>query len=319
MDRIVTKDMVQYVESICPNTTFVDEELSKISRWKTGGNADLIIKPKSLKNLSNLVAGFKKQQVEYIIIGETSNLLFDDKGLRVPCIQIDSAFNNIKLTSTGVIVESGYWVPKLSRFLMLNNFTGAEHICGIPGTIGGLVYMNGGSMRRSIGDNVIKVTSLTKNGDIVTRSKSECFFNYRESIFQNISEIIVEVEFEFDKIDDRAEVRRKMLHILKDRRNKFPRKLPNCGSVFKSNPKMYEKYGPPGKVIEDLCFKGFSIGNSRVSEQHANFITHNGKGKSSEIRDLIRLVHVTAFEKLGLKMDIEVSSLDEYGRKINFV
>src|SRR5690606_8094968 len=126
--------------------------------------------------------------------------------------------------------------------------------------------------RKGIGDTLHKVLSVDRVGNEVTRLRDECCFEYRKSIFQRSDEVICLVELDLTPLEDKRAIRRSMLDILRERRLKFPRKLPNCGSVFVSDPDMYEKYGPPGKLLESLGFKGFSIGGMQVSERHANFI-----------------------------------------------
>src|SRR5690606_10000391 len=146
----------------------------------------------------------------------------------------------------------------------------------IPGTIGGLICMNGGSQRKGIGESVIQVHSVDRNGAIVIRRGADCNFEYRNSIYQSADEILLSARLKFNRSISKFETRRRMLSILSERRKKFPQKYPNCGSVFKSNPSMYEVVGPPGQVIESLGFKGMKSGGAMVSPQHANFIVNTG-------------------------------------------
>lgn len=299
--------------------TKADVSLASISQWKIGGTADILMRPSSINELVDLKKALSETQTKYLVIGATSNLLFDDDGLRVPCIQIGKDLAQVTISGGYIRAQAGAWVPGVARMAMKSGLTGGEHICGIPGTLGGLVYMNGGSQRKGIGDNVISVTTVDEFGNLIKRSQADCEFGYRKSIFQQLNETIVEVELLFERSESLTQIRRNMLDILKSRRLKFPRKEPNCGSVFKSNPSMYDKVGPPGQVIEQLGLKGYRYKSVMVSERHANFITHDGNGKASDIRELIQLVHSKVLNETGFSMDVEVHFLDVHGSLIQAI
>src|SRR5690606_33101851 len=125
-----------------------------------------------------------------VVIGATSNLLFDDEGLQAIVVRIGSQFANLHITGSRITAEAGTWVPGLARKALLAGLTGLEHTSGIPGTLGGLIYMNGGSQRKGIGDSTISVRSVTERGDIVERNHEQCEFAYRKSVFQSLNEII---------------------------------------------------------------------------------------------------------------------------------
>jgi UDP-N-acetylmuramate dehydrogenase len=197
---------------------------------------------------------------------------------------------------------------------MQNGLAGHEHICGIPGTIGGLIYMNGGSMRRSISENLISVTSIDSWGEAHTRDAASCAFAYRYSIFHSLDEIITAVSLRFEHGQPKT-IRQKMLKILGDRRRKFPSQ-PNCGSVFKSDPKMYEIVGPPGQAIEQSGLKGLNIGGAQVSTLHANFIVNTGDAKAKDILTLINEVAARVEQTTGFKMDAEVIYVSSSGEMV---
>lgn len=314
MGSIVTGALLKELNDICKNGVETDVDLSKLSQWRIGGLADVVVRPTSHGEIVNLRELFHSQDIPHVVIGATSNLLFDDDGLRIPCIQIGNQLSSTHIEANKVRVEAGAWVPGLARKIMMAGLTGAEHTCGIPGTIGGLICMNGGSQRKGIGDNVTLVTSVDSQGRTITRTRGECGFEYRKSIFQGAGEIITNVELDFASADSKSAVRQEMLSILKSRRNKFPWKHPNCGSVFKSNPAMYDKVGPPGAVIERLGFKGYRHKSVMVSPLHANFITHDGNGRAEHVRELIQLIHDAVFEDTGFSMDVEVEILNVVGK-----
>ena len=190
--------------------------------------------------------------------------------------------------------------------------TGAEHTCGIPGTLGGLVCMNGGSQRKGIGSNVLRVESVDANGRLVERTAEECDFAYRQSVYQNNDEVITTVDLQFES-GDRGLIRHEMLEILSSRRSKFPRKQPNCGSVFKSNPAMYAEIGPPGSVIEQVGLKGKRVGGALVSPGHANFIVNTGFATARDVLTLTRAISDSVAENKGFRMEAEVYFVSPLG------
>lgn len=312
MGQLTDSDIGQ-LRKICPEGVECNVSLAEISQWRIGGSADLLIKPANQQELIALLQWFYNRSIKPVVIGLTSNLLFADEGVRAPIIQIGTKLSGIEISGTEVTAEAGVWVPGLARKLMQAGLTGGEHICGIPGTLGGLICMNGGSQRKGIADNIVWVESLDKSGMLQRRSAEDCYFGYRKSIFQSNSEIIIRTKLRYEK-SDANKIRKSMLQILAERRNKFPRKQPNCGSVFKSNPAMYSEVGPPGKVIEELGFKGMKVGNAQVSLQHANFIVNLGNAKAADVIYLVDCIYNRVYEKTGYKIQPEAIYINALGR-----
>lgn len=301
----LTQQSLSELEGLCPGGIELNVSLASISQWGIGGTADVVIRPSTSQQLADLRSWFYHQDIHHLTIGSTSNLLFSDDGLRAPCIQLGNHLSSVTIDKNTVHAQAGVWVPSLARQLMLSGLTGAEHICGIPGTLGGLVCMNGGSQRKGIGSNVVSVESVGVTGDVVHRTASDCHFAYRSSVYQTNNEVITSVTLAFDD-GQPAHIRQEMLAILADRSRKFPRKLPNCGSVFKSNPAMYAEVGAPGTVIEKLGFKGYRIGDAFVSPMHANFIVHNGHGMAKDVLALISEISEKVLLETGYQMEVEV-------------
>jgi UDP-N-acetylmuramate dehydrogenase len=287
-----------------------------MSRWRIGGRADLIVRPGDLDQLAAVISLLHREGIAYVVIGSTSNLLFADEGLRAVCIQIGPRMSKLQVCGQSVIAEAGIWVPGFARRVMKAGLTGAEHISGIPGTIGGLICMNGGSQRKGIGDSLVSVMSVTRQGEFVQRDRTSCKFAYRQSVFQENGEVIAQAEFTFDPTSDHGAVRREMLAILASRRQKFPQKQPNCGSVFVSDPAMYSLYGSPGAIIERLGLKGRRIGNAEISTRHANFIVNRGGAQARDVLSIIRMVQETVFRTTGFLMRTEVRYVDPRGTEM---
>ena len=301
------------INEIFPEIVEFEVSLSKLSQWKVGGKADIVIWPRSKNELIKVRQWLYLNGIKSLIIGSTTNLLFSDEDIHIVIIQIGTNFSKVTVDGSEIVAEPGIWVPSLARLAMQKSLSGIEHTCGIPGTLGGLVVMNGGSQRKGIGSVVTYVETIDNQGNIKRYDNSQCNFSYRQSIFQNIDEVVVEVGLKLNNGRDKRDIRQDMLDILHSRRQKFPRKQPNCGSVFVSNPDMYEDYGPPGKIIEELGLKGMSQGGAQISEQHANFIVNNGSAQSKDILYLINTVKETVYEETGYKMVVEARFVTSNG------
>jgi UDP-N-acetylmuramate dehydrogenase len=242
------------------------------------------------------------QSIPYCLIGNGTNILFDDEGYRGCVIRMGSKFSNIKIEERKLTAQAGIWTPHLAKSAARAGLSGIEHTIGIPATFGGLIYMNGGSQRKGIGDIIERVKVLTMNGKLNEIPASDCEFSYRHSRFQNSGEIIMSATLTFKELTPYKQQRPELLKILRERRRKFPRKDPSCGSVFKSSPELYHAYGTPGEIIENLGFKGRIKGNIQVSPLHANFIVNRGSGSSADVLDLVKLIYSTVKDRTGLKM-----------------
>ena len=296
-----------------PNIVQQNVPLNEVSRWRIGGTADIVVSPRNIQELAQLRKWIFERNLPNIVFGATSNLLFDDHGLRAIAIHIGSNFATLDMQDQYITAGPGVWVPGLARTAMLAGLKGLEHTIGIPGTLGGLVCMNGGSQRKGIGSHIDKVVSVDEQGNIKSYTQQECLFAYRKSIFQNNNEIISEVTLILERSQSIATQRQEMLSILKDRRLKFPLKLPNCGSVFVSDPAMYASYGPPGKVIEQVGLKGVQIGDAQICQLHANFIVNKGRAKSSDVLQLIKQIRKTVYKKTGYMMKVEAKFVETNG------
>jgi len=223
--------------------------------------------------------------------------------------------NMIEFLGNRVIVQAGYSVPWLNFVLSSRGLTGIEHTVGIPGTIGGLVYMNGGSNRLAIGDNVKSIELVDRSGEIQIIKNKDCKFDYRSSKMQSDASIITKIELKLNHTSPK-EIKAKQLSILRSRRKKFPLNFPTCGSVFKSSSEMYKKIGPPGKIIEDLGFKGRKIGGIQVSTCHANFFENRGGANSKDVIKLVKDVMLSVKLNHDFIFETEVKYLNYSGKII---
>lgn len=287
--------------------------LSDQSSWRIGGPADLLVEPACPKQVETVIKYASRRNVPLLVIGQGTNLLFADAGLRGIVLKIGRNMSHLSISGNRIVVGAGLWVPQLARKAMLAGLSGLEHTIGIPGTIGGLVMMNGGSHRKGIGENVVRVTAVDRDGALVQLSREECAFSYRHSALQERGSVLVEIELECPFGDSR-QIRQEMLVDLRERRRKFPRKQPNCGSVFLSTAEMHATVGPPGKIIEEAGLKGERIGRAEVSHRHANFIVNLGGATAADVLKLIAHIRKRVSEKTGFELRCEVRYVGSDGR-----
>lgn len=298
-------DVGNDLQKICPGRVFRNLELKSISRWRIGGPAALVVQPASVSEVTEVVRYVDAHGLPRVVIGECSNLLFSDSGLDALAIKIGHLLSSLSVDGCRMACESGVWVPYLVRRAALNGLGGLQHAIGIPGTLGGLICMNGGSQRKGIGDNIIDVTWISPQGEVRVLTRQDCGFGYRASVFQEPGGIVTGCTLELEPEDPRA-LRRELLTILKSRRERFPIRLPNCGSVFVSAPDMYDSVGPAGRVIEESGLKGFRIGDARFSHRHANFIVNLGCATAHDVLSLIRIARQRVYERSGFRLECEV-------------
>lgn len=282
------------------------EPLWRHSSWRIGGAADYFCEPTDRSELTRALAFARQSGLPHLVIGQGTNLLFADEGYRGVVIKIGRAFAHVQIEDTVVEAEAGVLVCRLARRSGQAGLSGIEHIVGIPGTLGGLIVMNGGSLRKSIGDRLQWVEFMDPQGQTSRCPASECGFAYRSSRFQTDDGLVIlraRLILERRSVPD---IRRWMLRILRDRRRKFPRKLPNCGSVFKSSPELLALAKPPGRMIEECGLKGRRVGDAEVSPLHANFINNIGKASSGDTLKLICEIREAVHGRFGVWLEAEV-------------
>ncbi len=292
-----------------------NEPLARHNSWRIGGTADLFVEPESPEQLAVLMKCCHEQALPLVVIGRGTNLLFDDRGVRGVVVKIGERMAAIRIDGSRVLAQGGAWVPRLARRCMLAGLSGLEHCIGIPGTIGGLVIMNGGSQRRGIGENIVGVTTVNRTGAVETFSRAACRFAYRQSALQGSGHVVAAVELSCPP-GDPAAIRRAMLLDLRARREKFPLKQPNCGSVFLSTEAMHASVGPPGKVIEDCGLKGLRHGRVEVSRQHANFIVNLGGATAHDVLELIETIRAEVRRRIGFDLRCEVRYVSPEGETL---
>lgn len=274
--------------------------LSKYTTYKVGGKALAIVYPKNVNNLIKLLKLLKEDNVKYKVLGNGSNLLFSDLLFEGIIIKL-SSFDEVEFFGNNKVrVGAGYSLIKLSLLTAKKGLAGLEFASGIPGTVGGAVFMNAGAYKSDMGYVVQEVKVLTPDYKIITLENKELNFHYRSSFLQKHPEYIcLEVIIKLKKGD--REILNEVINERRERRRESqPLEYPSAGSVFR-NP----EGGFAGKMIEDLGLKGYSMGGAKVSEKHANFIINYNKATSKDIKELIEYVHDAVLKEYNVDLKIE--------------
>lgn len=273
--------------------------------FKIGGNADFFSEPASTEEIGALIEYAEKENIPYTIVGNGSNLLVGDKGIRGLVIKIDKSFGNAEVCDNIITAQSGILLSRLATIAFNKGLSGLEFASGIPGTLGGGIYMNAGAYGAEMKDIIKNITYL-ENENVKTINASNADFGYRHSIFTGKNAVILSAELELVHAD-RNEIKSKIEDLRQKRTSKQPLSMPSAGSTFK-RPEGYFA----GKLIEDAGLKGFSIGGAQVSEKHSGFVVNTGNATANDVICLIKHVQKTVYEKFGVNLETEVKFLGEF-------
>ncbi|MCK4806048.1 MAG: UDP-N-acetylmuramate dehydrogenase [Candidatus Aegiribacteria sp.] len=279
-------------------------QLRELTTWQTGGPA-VSVTVTSSGMLADLLGLTFREGIPWFILGQGSNVLASDSGCREVIIRLSGAMSETAWYRSengwDLIIGGGVRLPSLSGAACSRGASGLEFAIGIPGTVGGAVFMNAGAYGNSISDFLKSVSVLDYTGSANTIAGEECCFGYRFSRFQKERAVITGIKLSLG-IDDPAVLRSEGKRILELRRKKFPLQYPNAGSVFRKP----DEGIPPGKLIEDAGLKGRIVGGAMVSCKHANFIINTGEATSDDIAELIDNVreYVLACSGILLKEEI---------------
>lgn len=278
-----------------------DEPMYKHTTYKVGGPAKIYLKVRDIEALKRAIKYCRKHHVQYLVIGKGSNLLFSDKEYEGVIISLQEHFNTFSVNGSSIKAGAGVSMIKLSYEAAKIGLSGFEFMGGIPGTIGGGLYMNAGAYKYDIASVVKSVTILTDKLEVVTLENKDMDFSYRKSILQeNKKWIVLEVEFALTAKDP-IEIK-EVLDQRKERRmSSQPWNLPSAGSVFR-NPDEKGAW----HYIDECGLRGYEIGGAQISPKHSNFIVNNGYASAKDIYDLITFAKKTVEEKCDVKLKQEV-------------
>ena len=286
---------------------YYDEPMVKHTSFKIGGPADVFIKVDNIEELKETLDLSKKNQIPLTIIGNGSNLLVTDKGIRGITAKLNLKDIEIKNENNKQIIKVDAGVPLglLAQKLLKEEITGFEELSGIPGTIGGAVIMNAGAHGKELKDILKKVTAMDYNGNIREFTNEECQFSYRNSIFQKEKYIILQATLELEK-GNAKEIKEKMDEYMQFRKEKQPIEYPNAGSTFKRGEDFVT-----AKLIDEAGLKGYKIGGAQVSEKHAGFIVNVDNATAKDVIELTDYIKEKIEEKFGKKINLEIQIIGE--------
>ncbi|MEH7247045.1 UDP-N-acetylmuramate dehydrogenase [Neobacillus niacini] len=278
-----------------------NELLSLHTTMKIGGPADLLIEPSSLENIQKVMSIIKDRQLPWRAIGRGSNLLVSDKGIEGVVIKLGSGLDHLSINDSTITVGGGHSLVSLSTIISKKGLSGLEFASGIPGSVGGAVYMNAGAHGSDISKILTKAHILFEDGSIEWLSNDEMEFTYRTSALQKKRPgIVLEAEFKLTK-GDRTAIVSQMQKNKDYRKETQPWNFPCAGSIFRNPLPHYA-----GKLIEDAGLKGYQIGGAKISEMHGNFIVNAGNATAKDVLDLIQFIKDTILNSYGVKIDTEV-------------
>lgn len=273
--------------------------LKKYTTYKVGGKARCVVYPKNVDKLVKLIKLLNQNNIKYKIIGNGSNLLFSDKDYDGILIKLVD-FDDIEINDNRIKVGAGYSLMKLSRIAMKNSLTGLEFAAGIPGTVGGAVFMNAGAYKSDMGYIVKSVKVLTPDYRIIELENRELDFHYRTSYLKKHPKYIcLEAVIKLEH-GSRSAIENLMKERLKRRMSSQPLNYPSAGSVFRNPKDMFA-----GELIENLGLKGMKHNGAMISDKHANFIVNTGNAKSEDIKYLIDYAYNKVKEKYNVEMVVE--------------
>lgn len=277
----------------------VGEPLSRYTSLGVGGPADYLVFPGNMDELRAVLQLALEHQIPYFVLGHGTNLLVRDEGFRGVVISLTSLCSCCDFFDGRVKAGAAVSLPWLAREIACRGLTGMEFAAGIPGTLGGALFMNAGAFGYRIGDLVEEVVSINREGCCRTRSRNDLAFSYRWSIFQEAADIILEATLVLQpgNREEIEEIQGRMLH---ERALRHPRQ-PSAGSVFR-NPR--EKGA--GYLIEQAGLKGMKIGGAQISPMHANFIVNTGNAAAADILSLISVARERVKQKFGIDLELEI-------------
>ncbi|MBM4234864.1 MAG: UDP-N-acetylmuramate dehydrogenase [Firmicutes bacterium] len=281
----------------------VNEPMADHTSWQVGGPADYYVSPVGLDELVEVLSVCCERKIPALVIGNGTNLLVLDGGIRGMVINIGPSFSYVKPVGEKLIVGAGTPMTLLAFTAAEESLSGLEFTVGIPGSLGGAVIMNAGAFGGYIGEKVGLVRLVNLEGKLVELKRDELEFGYRTSNLIGKG-VVYEIELNLTK-GEQAVSKRQIDYFLAERQRRHPN-LPSAGSVFRNLPDQ-----PAGQIIEQAGAKGICIGGAEVSTQHANFIVNTGKATAADVLKLIKTVQALVKEQYGLELKPEVKIVGE--------
>lgn len=284
---------------------FMEEPMKKHTTFRVGGPADVLVQPDETA-LAAILGLCRRYNVPYSFIGNGSNLLVGDKGIRGVVIEMTEPMGNIEVDGTKITAQAGAMLSKIANTAASNGLGGMEFAAGIPGSVGGAVVMNAGAYGGEMKDIIEKVYVLDENGAQLELDRDALDFGYRHSCIPEKKYIVTKVVLELVPRDE-AEIRSEMKELNEKRAEKQPLQYPSAGSTFK-RPEGYFA----GKLIMDAGLRGYQVGGAQVSEKHCGFVINKGGATAADICQLMQDVSDKVQAQFGVVLEPEVKMIGEF-------
>ena len=295
MIETVMNEINNKTASLC----LMNESLKKHTTYGIGGPADLMIFPKSKQDLIKVIEIINENKIQLTILGSGSNVLVSDNGIRGAVISLKNSLKQVEVDDNILYAECGTMLGKIVKHAVKNNLIGLENLNGVPGTLGGALIMNAGAWGGEISENLIHVEVINSKSEIQKIQKKDLNFSYRQSSF-NKDDILLSAKFNLKKADKDI-IKENFIEAQSGRKKSQPLNKRSAGSLFK-NP----KNNSAGKLLDEAGLKGFSIGDAKISEKHANFFINDGDATSKDMLMLIKKAHKEVKDKFNVNLSLEV-------------
>lgn len=295
LKTLLKEDSIRYNEPMRKHTTF-----------RVGGNATVMVFPKTVEEISSLLKWKEENQIPFVTVGNGSNLLVSDTGFDGVVMKLQSNFNEVKEENGKITAQAGCSLGKLALFAREKELTGLEFAGGIPGTVGGAVRMNAGAYDGEMSQVIEQVVVLDTNGNKKILNNEECKFGYRRSIIKDEEYYVVEAVFRLNKGEGSA-IKEKQEGFDRLRRQKQPLEFPSAGSTFK-RPSGYFA----GKLIQDAGLRGYQVGGAAVSEKHCGFVINKENATAKDVMQVIRDVQAEVQRQFGVTLEMEVERIGDF-------
>lgn len=301
----LTSFVSQLSVSIPASRMLMDESMSEHTTFAVGGPADVLVLPKSVKEMSLAIRAARSLELPVTVLGGGSNVLVRDGGIRGVVIQLNQMTKVLSCNGTKILASAGYMLKDVCQFAQEQGLTGIEFACGIPGTLGGAVFMNAGAYGGEMSHVVSRVRTVNSTGGVHTYNAPNLGFSYRQSRFQKSQEFVVEIELTLRQ-GDKAEIQQAMDDLMQKRRSKQPLEMHSAGSTFKRPPGYFA-----GTLIDQTGLKGLSCGDAQVSTKHAGFVVNTGHASAKDVLQVIHEVQKRVEKAHGVHLEPEVRIIGE--------
>ncbi|MDD6218878.1 MAG: UDP-N-acetylmuramate dehydrogenase [Selenomonadaceae bacterium] len=284
---------------------YINEPMSKHTTFNIGGPADYLIFPGNIEETVAVFNTIREFDMPFTIIGNGSNVLVLDNGIRGAVVKFHAPMSYKRQDGNKIIAGAGAYLKHVCQFAQECGLSGMEFACGIPGSLGGAVFMNAGAYDGEMKNIVTQVKTVTQSGEVLTYGADQLDFGYRHSVFQDNGQAIAEITIEL-QTGDKNQIQAKMDDFNQRRESKQPLELPSAGSTFKRPQGYYA-----GTLIDQTGLKGLSVGGAQISTKHAGFVVNSGNATAKDVLDLIKAVQDEVYRKNGVRLHPEVRIIGE--------